>query len=181
MKRFALLLLLMGAIGLVVAFDRVMLALPGYLFEKVFPAAKRAGGKAGSKAAHGSNSLVAALGSMIKKRKVVVVLTAHAVRDFSGMEGAGSEVDAALIRARARREVPVQNLATGRVEITSQNHGYAINNDTNTTYWTWCAVTIGSAAPLTPEQSAQTPVWLATLPDDGPTGGFFREKRPIPW
>ena len=39
----------------------------------------------------------------------------------------------------------------------------------------------GDAAPLTPEQGADTPVWLATLPDDGPTGGFFRERQPIPW
>lgn len=39
----------------------------------------------------------------------------------------------------------------------------------------------GDQAPLTPEQGASTPVWLATLPDDGPTGGFFRERRPIPW
>ena len=31
------------------------------------------------------------------------------------------------------------------------------------------------------EAGAETPVWLATLPDDGPTGGFFRDKRPIPW
>jgi len=29
--------------------------------------------------------------------------------------------------------------------------------------------------------SADTPVWLATLPDDGPTGGFYRERRPIDW
>lgn len=39
----------------------------------------------------------------------------------------------------------------------------------------------GDQAPLMPAQGALTPVWLATLPDDGPTGGFFREKRPIPW
>lgn len=39
----------------------------------------------------------------------------------------------------------------------------------------------GSEAPLTPEQGAETPVWLATLPDGGPTGGFFRERQPIPW
>ena len=26
------------------------------------------------------------------------------------------------------------------------------------------------------EQGADTPVWLATLPDDGPTGGFFYER-----
>jgi len=39
----------------------------------------------------------------------------------------------------------------------------------------------GDQAPLMPAQGAETPVWLATLPDDGPRGGFFREKRPIPW
>ena len=26
-----------------------------------------------------------------------------------------------------------------------------------------------------------TIVWLATLPDDGPTGGYFRDRKPIPW
>jgi NAD(P)-dependent dehydrogenase (short-subunit alcohol dehydrogenase family) len=39
----------------------------------------------------------------------------------------------------------------------------------------------GPRAPLSPEQAAETPVWLATLPDSGPTGGFFREQQPIPW
>jgi len=29
--------------------------------------------------------------------------------------------------------------------------------------------------------SADTPVWLATLPDDGPTGGFYRNRMPIDW
>jgi NAD(P)-dependent dehydrogenase (short-subunit alcohol dehydrogenase family) len=31
------------------------------------------------------------------------------------------------------------------------------------------------------EQGADTPVWLATLPDDGPTGGFFYEREPLEW
>jgi NAD(P)-dependent dehydrogenase (short-subunit alcohol dehydrogenase family) len=39
----------------------------------------------------------------------------------------------------------------------------------------------GTHAPLTPEQGADTPVWLATLPDGGPTGGFYRERTLIPW
>lgn len=39
----------------------------------------------------------------------------------------------------------------------------------------------GSNAPRTPEQGADTIVWLATLPDDGPTSGFFRDRKPIPW
>jgi len=39
----------------------------------------------------------------------------------------------------------------------------------------------GRAAPLTPAQGAETIVWAATLPEVGPTGGFFKEKRQIAW
>jgi NAD(P)-dependent dehydrogenase (short-subunit alcohol dehydrogenase family) len=39
----------------------------------------------------------------------------------------------------------------------------------------------GSDAPLTIQQGADTPVWLATLPDNGPSGGFFRERKLVPW
>jgi NAD(P)-dependent dehydrogenase (short-subunit alcohol dehydrogenase family) len=31
------------------------------------------------------------------------------------------------------------------------------------------------------EEGADTAVWLATLADGGPTGGFFRDRKPIPW
>ena len=30
-------------------------------------------------------------------------------------------------------------------------------------------------------EGADTAVWLATLPDDGPSGGFFRDRKPIDW
>jgi NAD(P)-dependent dehydrogenase (short-subunit alcohol dehydrogenase family) len=39
----------------------------------------------------------------------------------------------------------------------------------------------GESAPRTPDEGADTPVWLATLPDTGPTGGFFRDRRRINW
>jgi NAD(P)-dependent dehydrogenase (short-subunit alcohol dehydrogenase family) len=39
----------------------------------------------------------------------------------------------------------------------------------------------GSGAPRSVEEGADTPVWAATLPSNGPTGGFFRNRRPIPW
>ena len=39
----------------------------------------------------------------------------------------------------------------------------------------------GSQAPRSVPEGADTPVWLATLPDDGPTGGFFRDRRAIDW
>jgi len=39
----------------------------------------------------------------------------------------------------------------------------------------------GPHAPRSVEQGADGVVWLATLPDDGPTGGFFRDRHPIEW
>ena len=39
----------------------------------------------------------------------------------------------------------------------------------------------GRGAPRTIEEGADTAVWLATLAGDGPTGGFFRDRRPIDW
>ncbi|MEO1000763.1 MAG: SDR family NAD(P)-dependent oxidoreductase [Pseudomonadota bacterium] len=39
----------------------------------------------------------------------------------------------------------------------------------------------GAGADRAPEEGAETPLWLATLPDDGPTGGFFRDRSPIAW
>ena len=39
----------------------------------------------------------------------------------------------------------------------------------------------GRRAPVSVERGAETAVWLATLPVDGPSGGFFRNRRPIAW
>lgn len=39
----------------------------------------------------------------------------------------------------------------------------------------------GPSAPRSPREGADSIVWLATLRDDGPSGGFFRDRRQIPW
>jgi NAD(P)-dependent dehydrogenase (short-subunit alcohol dehydrogenase family) len=39
----------------------------------------------------------------------------------------------------------------------------------------------GPNATRTVDKGAETAVWLATLPADGPSGGFFRDMKPIPW
>jgi NAD(P)-dependent dehydrogenase (short-subunit alcohol dehydrogenase family) len=39
----------------------------------------------------------------------------------------------------------------------------------------------GASAPLAPSEGGKTSVRLATLPDDGPTGGFFHLGEPLPW
>jgi NAD(P)-dependent dehydrogenase (short-subunit alcohol dehydrogenase family) len=39
----------------------------------------------------------------------------------------------------------------------------------------------GSDAPRSVAQGADTIVWLASLPVGGPTGGFYKDKKRIPW
>jgi NAD(P)-dependent dehydrogenase (short-subunit alcohol dehydrogenase family) len=39
----------------------------------------------------------------------------------------------------------------------------------------------GEQAPLSPAQGADSIVWLSTLPDDGPRGGFFEGRQPSAW
>jgi NAD(P)-dependent dehydrogenase (short-subunit alcohol dehydrogenase family) len=46
----------------------------------------------------------------------------------------------------------------------------------------WVATRMGGpGAPFSVEEGADTPVWLALLPEDGPTGGFFRQRQPAEW
>jgi NAD(P)-dependent dehydrogenase (short-subunit alcohol dehydrogenase family) len=39
----------------------------------------------------------------------------------------------------------------------------------------------GSAAPMEVSEGGKTSVQMATLPDDGPTGGYFHLGQPLPW
>ena len=46
----------------------------------------------------------------------------------------------------------------------------------------WCRTDMGTeVARYSVEEGADTPVWLATLPTDGFTGGFFNSRNLIPW
>jgi NAD(P)-dependent dehydrogenase (short-subunit alcohol dehydrogenase family) len=46
----------------------------------------------------------------------------------------------------------------------------------------WVATDMGGPnAPRTVEEGAKSVMWAAMLPDDGPTGGFFRDGRPLAW
>jgi NAD(P)-dependent dehydrogenase (short-subunit alcohol dehydrogenase family) len=45
----------------------------------------------------------------------------------------------------------------------------------------WVATDMGGAGGAPVEEGARGIVWAATLPDDGPTGGFFRDGQPLAW
>jgi NAD(P)-dependent dehydrogenase (short-subunit alcohol dehydrogenase family) len=39
----------------------------------------------------------------------------------------------------------------------------------------------GAGATRSVEEGAEALVWAATIPNNGPTGGFFRDRHPVPW
>jgi NAD(P)-dependent dehydrogenase (short-subunit alcohol dehydrogenase family) len=45
----------------------------------------------------------------------------------------------------------------------------------------WVATAMGGSGGRPVAQGAASVVWAATLPDNGPTGGFFRDGKPLPW
>jgi NAD(P)-dependent dehydrogenase (short-subunit alcohol dehydrogenase family) len=45
----------------------------------------------------------------------------------------------------------------------------------------WVATDMGGPGGRPVKDGAAGIVWAATLPDNGPTGGFFRDGRPLPW
>ncbi|MFJ3792499.1 SDR family oxidoreductase [Kitasatospora sp. NPDC090091] len=45
----------------------------------------------------------------------------------------------------------------------------------------WIATDMGGPGGAPVEEGGAGVVWAATLPDSGPTGGFFRHGRPLPW
>jgi NAD(P)-dependent dehydrogenase (short-subunit alcohol dehydrogenase family) len=45
----------------------------------------------------------------------------------------------------------------------------------------WVATDMGGAGGRPVEDGAASVIWAVTLSDDGPTGGFFRDGRPLEW
>ncbi|GAA2833564.1 SDR family oxidoreductase [Kitasatospora sp. CM 4170] len=45
----------------------------------------------------------------------------------------------------------------------------------------WIATDMGGPGGAPVEEGGASVVWAATLPDSGPTGGFFRHGKPLPW
>jgi len=45
----------------------------------------------------------------------------------------------------------------------------------------WVATDMGGPGGRSVADGAASVVWAATLPDSGPTGGFFRDGQPLPW
>jgi NAD(P)-dependent dehydrogenase (short-subunit alcohol dehydrogenase family) len=66
------------------------------------------------------------------------------------------------------------------VHLAQELHGTRIK--VNSAHPGWVQTDMGgSSAPMALSEGGKTSVQLATLPDDGPTGGYFHLGEPLPW
>ena len=96
--------------------------------------------------------------------------------NLSSSMGALSEIGAGYVAYRVSKAGI--NVVTRVVAAETEGMGILVNSlDPG-----WVRTSMGGArAPRTLQQGADTITWLATLPDSGPTGLFFRDRKPIPW
>lgn len=72
--------------------------------------------------------------------------------------------------------------ALNAITISFANELRNTNIKVNSAHPGWVKTDMGTdAAPLTVEEGAKTAVWLATLPEAGPAGGFFHDQQPLYW
>ena len=126
---------------------------------------------------------------------------AHAVLE-TNLFGAWRMIQAFLPLLRESEHPRIVNVSSGGGQLDDMNGGgtayrlskTALNALTRTTAADEPDIVVNSLCPgwvrtdmggehatKSVEEGADTAVWLATLPDDGPNAGFFRNREPIPW
>jgi NAD(P)-dependent dehydrogenase (short-subunit alcohol dehydrogenase family) len=72
--------------------------------------------------------------------------------------------------------------ALNLLTVIQSRHLAGTNVKVNAAHPGWVKTDLGTdAAPLEVSEGAETAVWLATIPEDGPTGGFFHKQDTLPW
>jgi NAD(P)-dependent dehydrogenase (short-subunit alcohol dehydrogenase family) len=93
--------------------------------------------------------------------------------------GSGSLTEASAYTPAYAISKAALNMLTRQLAFAADRHG---DVKVNSMCPGWVRTDMGGgAAPRSVEEGVDTLVWLATLPADGPTNGFFRDRRPAAW
>jgi NAD(P)-dependent dehydrogenase (short-subunit alcohol dehydrogenase family) len=99
----------------------------------------------------------------------VVILSSEAGQFAGGMAGDALSYRVSKTAVNAVAAVAAEALRDDGILVNTMHPGW-VRTDMG-----------GSAAPLSPEEGADTAIYLATLPDQGPSGRFFYQRREIDW
>ena len=108
-------------------------------------------------------------GRIVNLSSILGSLTLHADPKSDIYDKKGFAYDASKTALNAFTVHLAQELRTTLIKVNSAHPGW-VKTDMG-----------GSSAPMELSEGGKTSVQLATLPDDGPTGGFFHLGQPLPW
>ena len=120
-----------------------------------------------------------ALGALRMMQEVVPLMRSAGygrIVNISSIMGQLAEMGASSVGYRSSKaalnamtRVIASELAETNIKVNAMHPGW-VNTDMG-----------GAMAPRTTEEAATCALWLADLPNDGPTGGFFQDCKPIAW
>jgi len=110
-----------------------------------------------------------AAGRIVNLSSVLGSITLHATKGSPIYEKKAFAYDASKTALNAFTVHLAHALRDTKIKVNSAHPG-------------WVKTDMGTdAAPMGIVDGAKTSVWLATLPDDGPSGGFFHMQDSLPW
>lgn len=117
---------------------------------------------------YGPLLLIQGLVPLMKDRGRIVNISSG-LGQLSDMGGGSTAYRISKVSLNALTRIVAGELRSSNIKINSMCPGW-VRTDMG-----------GENASRSVEQGADTAVWLATLPEDGPSGGFFRDRQKIDW
>ncbi len=108
-------------------------------------------------------------GRIVNLSSILGSLTLHATKGSPIYDGKVFAYDTSKVALNSYTVHLAHALQDTRIKVNSAHPG-------------WVKTDMGTdAAPMNVVEGSKTGVWLATLPEDGPTGGFFHMQDRLPW
>jgi len=110
-----------------------------------------------------------AAGRVVNLSSILGSLTLHATKGSPIYDAKSFAYDTSKVALNSYTIHLAHALADTKIKVNSAHPG-------------WVKTDMGTeAAPMNIVDGSKTSVWLATLPEDGPTGGFFHMQDRLPW